>query len=275
MAEPAIPYRLWPEPVAAAPLMVPCTSTPLVDVGLEPKSDEAPAPDTELEDQVAELYALASRIGETRLVIHTGAAGALATGAASVLFSAALARAFQRVLRLVEWGASSNQGARCPACGMHRIATARVEAGPNRGHSEECPLRKNLDNINRALGIANRGRSQGPGQALVWAQRQPVGDQVDPNVYPSPLSPEAIASTAMDVLRQSQHVTIDGDRMALSPIQLSELLRDYARGALNGDGVGRALAREIADSPLDDGTLEIPEDLQAGASEEQDDSPAS
>lgn len=114
----------------------------------------------------------ADAFGEGKVNIHVGAMRALESGRATVLLSMELAKSFQRMLRLCEWsGINPEHGPFCPVCGEYHTPPFQQERAPNRGHHNDCPLRRNLDNLNRALGIPNRGRAQGPGMPLVWTQR--------------------------------------------------------------------------------------------------------
>jgi hypothetical protein len=61
--------------------------------------------------------------------------------------TAGCARAVQKALRMAEFGAPGNV---CPVC------LAPEGTSPDRGHIVGCPLRKALDNFNRALGIPVR-----------------------------------------------------------------------------------------------------------------------
>jgi hypothetical protein len=178
------------------------------------------------DESIAALYDAIDQIGEGRVNVHTGAQAALFNGQSTVLISMALGRTLQRVQRLTEWAGTSSEGAHCPVCGMHREATTRAQAGPNRGHLEHCPLRRNLDNLNRALGITNRGRSQGPGAVLVWAGRsRTAADQTPPEQYPSPLTPEGVVTALAAAGAESSPGVV-----TLSQENLAQLLRMWTLG---------------------------------------------
>lgn len=189
------------------------------------------------DEAIANLYQAVEELGEGRLNIHSGAQAALFEGQATVLISMGLGRAYQRVMRLCEWAGTSSEGARCPVCGFHRQATTRAQSGPNRGHAEQCPLRRNLDNINRALGVMNRGRRQGPGAVISWEGRmQSSADSTPPEQYPSPLTPEGVVSALGAAGAMSSPGVI-----TMSETNLAQLLRLWTIGQATTTRV-RALA---------------------------------
>lgn len=202
---------------------------------------------TEHPPELADLYSAIEGLGEGRINVHVGAERALTAGSSTVLLSMGLARAYQRVLRLTEWSGASANGARCPVCRCHRVESSRGgPPGPNRGHAAACPLRKGLDNLNRAIGITNRGRSQGPAGVLMWDGAQRNEAEAPPELWPNPLSPEGVAFEVLSVQHPGNIEHAEDAPLTFTAAELSKLLRLWSTGGATETNVQRLLTTPVA-----------------------------